>query len=253
MAFTSSRHTGIPAAMPAFLLLPILLALLSSGCSTAPVRPTKKFSELLHRYPPAQEPLQVQLLNAGSDEQTASFRRGGPLTFIVHPAYALFFRDAKRSTLTEAEYDLLKHQFEAEARFIAGIAKTDNPLILVLPGNYEEDSVAPGAYTRYLNEVAGGSPSVFAVYSETSNNGAVPIGTVVVLHGFLRSVKPSSVLVGGGFIGRCQREFYNQIVHYAGETSASIVPEISTVSPDDISEREAGRCWTAFSGMTTAP
>jgi len=239
MAFGSSRHSNILAAMPAFLVLLSLLALLPAGCSSPFSRPTKKFNELLSQYPRTEEPLQVQLLTAGSAESAARSRPGGPLTVIVHPAYALFFRDAGRSFYTEAKYDLLRYQLEHEEQFISEIAKSGNLLILVLPGNYERDSVAPHSYTRYLNSVTGGSPSVYAVYSEASSSGALPLGTVVMLHGFLRSVKPSSVLVGGGFIGRCQREFYNQVINYVGESSAYIVPEISTISPDDISDSDA--------------
>jgi hypothetical protein len=237
MASGGVRHSPFLIAAPAILVLLSFLVLCSSGCSFS--RPSKKFNELLSRYPPTQEPLQVQLLSPKSADAVPPSARRRPVTIVVHPAYSLFFRNATKSFYTEAKYDLLKYQLENEARFLADIARTDSLLILVLPGNYERDSVAPGAYTRYLNSAVGGSPSVFAVYSETANSGALPVGTVVMLHGFLKSVSPPSILVGGGFIGRCQREFYNQVVNYVGEASASIVPEISTVSPDDISDGEA--------------
>jgi hypothetical protein len=49
------------------------------------------------------------------------------------------------------------------------------------------------------------------------------------------------VLIGGGYIGRCQREFYTQLKSYLGQGSMPIfiVPEYSTISPDDISDSEA--------------
>jgi hypothetical protein len=231
------RHSIIPPAAPALLVLLGCVVLLWAGCSYP--QPSKQFNELLSRYPPTEDPLQVQLLTAGSAEAVPLSSRGRPVTFIVHPAYSLFFRKATRSFYTEAKFDLLKHQLESEARFITEIGNSGNLLILVLPGNYEQDSVAPAAYTRYLNSAVGGSPAVYAVYSETSSSGALPVEAVVMLHGFLKSLRPPSVLVGGGFIGRCQREFYNQVITYVGEASAFIVPEISTVSPDDISDGEA--------------
>jgi len=55
---------------------------------------------------------------------------------------ALLSRGAQEH-LHRGQVDLLKFQLDNEARFIGEIAKTDNLLILVLPGNYQKDSLAP--------------------------------------------------------------------------------------------------------------
>ena len=234
---SSRRQKRCTSFLPYLVVLAVLL--LPAGCTVHPVTPTKKFSEVLGRYPHTREPLQIQLITERSADSVALTQRGRPLTVVVHPAYSLFFRSENRSTYAEAKYDLMLYQLEHEARFISGAAKAGNVVVLVLPGNYEVESVAPGSYTTYLNSVAGGSTSVYYLYSETSSSGALSLETIVMLYRFVRSVNPSSVLVGGGFIGRCQREFYKQVINYVGETNAFIVPEISSVSPDDVSDSEA--------------
>jgi hypothetical protein len=63
--------------------------------------------------------------------------------------------------------------------------------------------------------------------------------SMVKLYAFLQQVRADKILIGGGFIGRCQREFYNQMAAYLEKVTAYIVPEISSISPDDISTPEA--------------
>jgi len=216
------------------------LALLAAGCAAPePPPPTKRFTEILYRYPQAQEPLQFPNLSAANADTVASALRSKTVTIIVHPAYALFFRDERRSTYTEAKYDLLKFQLDNEARFMSEFARSGNLLILVLPGKYQKDSIAPLSYTFYLNATAAGGTSVFYLLSETSSSGSLSVDAILTLHDFLSRIKPNLILVGGGFIGRCQREFYNQLVTYIEGRSSYIVPEISTISPDDITDQQA--------------
>jgi len=218
-----------------FAILVMLPVLLAMGCA-AEIR-EKRFTELVQRYPSTEEPLLVRPL-PDSSRDIPSFV-GKPVTVIVHPAYALFFRDERRSTYTEAKYDLLEYQLSEEAKFITETAKSGRLLILVIPGRYEKDSIAPASYTAYLNTMTGGSASVYYIRTETSHSGAIPLETTVKLHDFLRSVKAEKVLVGGGFIGRCQGEFYRQLTTYVENIPSYIVPEISALSPDDISSNEA--------------
>ncbi len=160
---------------------------------------------------------------------------------MVHPGYSLFFRDANHSQYPEAKYALLSRQFDNEARFIARAARADKVVILIIPGNYGTESIAPLSYISYLNETAGPGQSVFYLLSESASNGTVSMNDMVELYHFLNRFKAGRVMVGGGFIGRCQREFYNQLTVYYNKMTAYIVPEISTISPDDISEEEAGK------------
>lgn len=215
--------------------LPVVLTVLLTGCASE-IR-EKRFTELLQLYPPTKASLNIRRLPEVPPASSA--QPGKPVIIIVHPAYALFFRDERRSTYTAAKYDLLEHQLFAEARFISDAAQSGNILILVIPGKYEQDSIAPASYTTYLNAMTGGSQTVYYIRTETSHSGAIHLDTTVKLHDFLRNVRAERILVGGGFIGRCQGEFYRQLTTYVENIPSYIVPEISTLSPDDISSSEA--------------
>jgi hypothetical protein len=222
-----------------FRALTALVLVVAAGCTSAGT-PAKHFTEILYRYPQSEEPLGIAWLSASSADAVPLSLRGKAVTIMVHPAYSLFFREERRSSYSEAKYDLLKIQLDNEARFISEIAKSDNLLVLVLPGNYQKDSLAPLSYTFYLNSSAKSSPSwVTYIYSETSSSGLLNTDTMVTLYGFLQRVKADKVLIGGGYIGRCQREFYNQITTYVDKIPAFIVPEISSISPDDVDDDEA--------------
>jgi hypothetical protein len=221
-----------------FLVLTALVLLVAAGCIASDT-PAKRFTEMLDRYPQSPEPLGIARLSASSADAVPLSLRGKAVTIMVHPAYSLFFRDERRSTYSEAKYDLLKIQLDNEARFIREIAKSDNLLILVLPGSYQKDSLAPLSYTFYLNTLTRSSPLVTYIYSETSSSGSLSTDTMVTLYGFLKKVKADKVLIGGGFIGRCQQEFSDQITAYGDRMPVYIVPELSSISPDDVDDDEA--------------
>jgi hypothetical protein len=112
---------------------------------------------------------------------------------------------------------------------------------------------APETYTAYLNAVTAGGSSVFYIYSESLSNGTIPTAEMVDLYRFLQSVKVGRVLIGGGYIGRCQREFYNELTAYYETTGSYIVPEISTISPEDISDEEAAAILRGIEGGDYGP
>jgi len=221
-----------------FPVLTIPILLVAAGCA-ASATPEKRFTEILYRYTGSPEPLGIARLSVSAAEAVPLSLRGKAVTIMVHPAYSLFFRDERRSTYSAAKYDLLKFQLDSEARFIAEIAKSDNLLILVLPGDYEKDSVAPSSYTFYLNSSTRSSPRVFYLSSESSRSGSLSMDAMVTLYGFLQKVKAEKVIIGGGYIGRCQQEFYSQITTYVHNIPVFIVPEISSISPDDINNDDA--------------
>lgn len=230
---TVSRSVSV-----AVLAVVVFFTVSSAGCAPENL-PAKRFSDILQRYPGTDEPLRISELSASALGAIESDLRGKNVTIIVHPAYSLFFRDERKNTYSEAKYDLLKLQLDNEARFISSISKTSNILILILPGNYTTDSTAPASYTAYLNSVTRAKSSVFYLFSETSSSGALPLHAVVTLYSVLQDIKPSKIFIGGGYIGRCQREFHNQLVTYLDNVPVYIVPEISSISPDDISDKEA--------------
>lgn len=219
------------------IVLASTISLLGS-CATVDL-PKKRFNENLNLFPATTEPLRIAPLSAASADSLPAELRGKAVTVIVHPGYALFFREEHKNRFTQATYDLLKFQLDNEAQFMTRTAANGNLMILVLPGNYDQESIAPRSYTNFLNTTVGNSPTVFQVFSEDANSGTLSTETLIVLYSFLRVAGIREIYVGGGFIGRCQREFYSQLVTYLDKESAYVVPEISSISPDDITEREA--------------
>ena len=226
-------------------LFPFLLV---SGCST--VDPANIVSqtatEIVNQYPEALEQLKLKDITQVQPSEIPDVDGSRDVFVIVHPAYSVFFRDKEKERYSSAKYSLLKKQFDNEAVLIASQAALGKIVVLVIPGNYPVDSKAPLSYVSYLNSIAGGGQKVYYVLSETSGSGNLSMNDMVSLYVFLQALKANKIMIGGGYIGRCQREFYNQLTTYLDSTVAYIVPELSTISPDDVSEGEA---LNIFSGL----
>jgi hypothetical protein len=216
---------------------------LLTGCATVetPISNSHRFTDLLTQYPHTDQPLQVRKLTSTAFSAVSPATPSPDVFILVHPAYSLFFREANRSQYPEGKYSLLLHQFNSEAYFIREAARSGYILILIIPGNYATESIAPLSYTSYLNAIASAGPSVFYLVSESADKGTISTNDLVDLYHFLNGIKALKVLVGGGFIGRCQEQFYDQAAAYLNDMKTYIVPEISTISPDDVSEAEAGK------------
>src|SRR3990172_1541234 len=221
----------------------VLCVLAALGCTPAQssIDSAQQFAGILGQYPRTAEPLRVQKLSGAS--ASPELRKGGvpEVTIIVHPAYSVFLRDLAREAYPDVKYRLLKKQFYNEAAFMAERAEAGGILVLIIPGNYSTDSFSPLAYTSYLNAVASKGPSVFYLFSKTSSTGVINADDMISLYRFLQDVNADTMMIGGGYIGRCQREFYDQLTNFFERTRTYIAPEISTISPDDVSEREASR------------
>lgn len=221
----------------------VLCVLAVLGCTPAqgPRDAAQQFAGILRQYPRTTEPLRVQKLSGAS--ASPELRKAGvsEVTIIVHPAYSVFLRDLATEAYPDVKYRLLKKQFYNEAAFMAERAGAGGILVLIIPGNYSTESFSPLSYTAYLNAVASRGPSVFYLFSKTSSTGVITADDMISLYRFLQDVNADTVMIGGGYIGRCQREFYDQLTNFIDRTRMYIAPEISTLSPDDVSEREASR------------
>jgi hypothetical protein len=82
--------------------------------------------------------------------------------------------------------------------------------------------------------------------SKTSSSGDIATDDMVKLFEFLKSVKAERIMVGGGYVGRCQGEFFSELTSYRSTEGTYIVPEISTISPVDISAQEAAEAFEAM-------
>lgn len=164
------------------------------------------------------------------------------VAIIIHPAYALFFPEDNAREYSGGRARLVRSQLRNEAKFLSGSARSDNAVvILVLPaGSIAGSDAAPG-YGAYLNRQVRGASRVFYVYSETATKGSLALEDMLLLYQYLNAVRAGRVMIGGGFIGRCQESFYKQLATYVKPESIFIIPEISSISPADVSDGEAGR------------
>jgi hypothetical protein len=229
---------------PSFHLTALLaIVLAAAGCATAvdPLSPSRQFAEVLNRFPATQGQLQFPDLTRVPALLTATTPSTSEVYVIVHPAYAIFFQTPGKDNFSEAKYRLMKKQFETEREFIAARAAASATTILVLPGKSSDGvfSVTYPSYREYLNETAGAGHSVSFIYSETSSSGAIPQKEMLSLYYFIRALRPERVMVAGGYIGRCQKEFVSELTNYIEKSQVLLVPQLSTISPDDITDQEA--------------
>ena len=228
------------------LALVILLGIIS-GCATVekppslplPAPSTGRFLDIQKSYAPTgEETLALRKLPVNSSDAVSPFVSSADVYIIVHPGYGIFFQNLLRDKHAESKYILLNKQFENETAFISSKAASGATIILILPGNFETESVAPQSFISYLNRTAGPGPSVFYMTTKSSSSGNIAKDDMINLVTFLYNVKAERVMVGGGYIGRCQKEFHNELTSFLPKL-VYIVPEISTISPEDISALKA--------------
>ena len=212
--------------------------------------------------------LGIRKLNDILPPQYQEYRKyvdDGAVYIFVHPAYYLFFHARKPQILRSADdftnsvvdiflsesYDdtvtrLEQEQQKNEKNFIEYLTTEGKLVILVLPRDYRRSSNygyadSPDEYARYLNEIANSAPSILYMESETAGSGKLLPGDLIPLLSLLEATEATSVLIGGGYVGRCQKEFYTYITNFAISGTYSIVPELSTFSPEDVSEKMASQ------------
>lgn len=238
-------------------LILVILAVIS-GCATGngPSSPVSAgpagsvvsvgpFGDILESYAPTGEPLHVKELPRSSPRAQRPVADASDVYIIVHPGYGVFFQDLVKEKHAESKYLLLHKQFENEAAFLTSRAASGATIILVLPGNFMTESVAPESFVSYLNKTAKG-PSVYYMTSKTSNSGHIDKDVMIDLFAFLKSVKAERIMIGGGYVGRCQGEFFSELTSYGSAEGTYIVPEISTISPVDITAQEASDAFEAM-------
>jgi len=181
----------------------------------------------------------------------------------VHPSYYLFFHSKKpqvtrdplnlRDSIVDvflkepprkSVMQLEQEQQRNEKNFLEYLTMDEKLVILLLPRNYRTAGNytyknSNDEYARYLNEIANGSPSILYMESESASVGRLLSEDLIVLLSFLEAIGAKSVLIGGGYVGRCQKEFYSYVTKYSFGSNYFIVPELSTFSPEDITENAA--------------
>lgn len=182
---------------------------------------------------------------------------------IVHPSYYPFFENNRRlssdndknayppKNIVERFLDsqlpdrvglnLIKEQERVARSFIEFMSTERRLMILVIPGDYIKHMTygyIPGIdeYARYINEITNMSYSVVYIESKEFNYGELSEQNMVILTAFLDDLGIETVLVGGGYLGRCLDGFYGNL-KAKNKYDVFVVPEISSVSPMDTNNR----------------
>jgi hypothetical protein len=200
--------------------------------------------------------------------------KGKRLYVIVHPAYYTFFgkgdmsehplrRDLEKlqdifseggtlpeNNLVERLYDkmafdetlyVMQEQERLLRDFVEVYSTKKVLMLLILPRNYQKSlygyNKGHDEFARYINEITNESDSVIYMDSVTVSNGALTYDDVDVLMEFIEANEIRTIVLGGGYVGRCLEGLYESILDPFGYDHIYMVPEITAVSPDDIQGR----------------
>ncbi len=156
----------------------------------------------------------------------------GKAYIMVHPGYYLYFQKKKLTPENASKelIDFFDEQIKTEEDFFRLARQTNELVIIVLPGRKLKSS-----YVAYLNRLTQGQPNFLYIYSKNKRTGDLPSSEEAVLESFLQELGVKEVIVGGGYVGRCESRTYRDLLSMDG-INIAISPEISFFSPSDISE-----------------
>jgi hypothetical protein len=180
---------------------------------------------------------------------------------IVHPSYYIFMdekpfdvdpdesKNAVESFIENKEISgssyisFMKAYERNEMNFIINAGRQKKLVILILPGMYlksdhyvYKNSSIGDQFARYLNHVTHGSYTIFYLETIKTTSGEISSEDAVILVNFLRKQGVKNIYIGGGYVGRCQEEFYKMLILKWPQEYIALVPEITAISPDDIKE-----------------
>lgn len=216
------------------------------------------------------EGLKIRRLNNVSEREYKNYKQyldEGKVYILVHPAYYSFFHRKRRFStekkdgtfykkniverfISKKPKDLVTSVMQAQERrsrdFIEYKSTEGKLLILILPKNYARFKGYAyrkdrDEFMRYLNEVTNMSKSVLFVESRSARRGYLYEEEMLRLMEFLVNIDAKTVLVGGGYVGRCLEDFYMDFVEEYGMDGVYVVPELADISPRELSRKLAKR------------
>jgi hypothetical protein len=193
-------------------------------------------------------------------QQYKQFLDNDSVYIIVHPGFFSFFHYPKKLQDNEGEYiskfnvvemllnkkpmdpefALLQAQERRMRDFIEFKSTQNKLIVLVVPTKYWKYSgytykKGRDEYMRYLNEITNFSKSVLYVESRSPNRGYLTEDDALTLMEFLGTIGTKNIYVGGAYVGRCLEDFYLLLTEEFGTDGIYIVPELSDISPREIS------------------
>lgn len=257
--------------MKLFIHICIALSLMASFTGCAGIKADHHANDYRTDAPKGKNALNIQNLHDLTYASIEELRKNVGIRevyIIVHPSYYIFFdkkpfrvrpdktKNAVQSFLntefrdSESVIHLLKDYEREEMKLFTSSQKNERIIILVLPGRYGQSKQylyknGHDEYARYLNDATRDSASVFYIESKNASSGKISEFDKSVLIDFLKKLGVKKVLIGGGYVGRCQEEFYKMLSESWNEEDMAIIPEISAFSPNDITDSTAKMLLTA--------
>jgi hypothetical protein len=148
---------------------------------------------------------------------------------IVHPFYYQFFRKSRAKKISPEIHKFMLLQVNNEKNFFSYAIQNQKLVILVMPGNSFSND-----YIEFMNDLTRGNDSIIYVSSKNKNSGNIIKEDLEHLNSFFQKLEINDVMIGGGYVGRCQEKFYSIISKTLGQENVAIVPEVSTFSPYDL-------------------
>ncbi len=180
---------------------------------------------------------------------------------IVHPSYYIFMDEKpfhvkpelsknavesfiENDEISGSSYISLMKAYEwNEMNFIINAGKQKKLVILILPGMYlkskhyvYKNSLIGDQYAQYLNHITHDSYTIFYLETIKATSGKISPEDAVILVNFLRKHGVKNIYIGGGYVGRCQEEFYKLLISKWPSENIALISEISAFSPDDIKD-----------------
>ncbi len=208
-----------------------------------------------------QHQLSISNLNDLPQDNYINFADKENAYIIVHPSYYIFMDekpfdldpDASKNAvesfiendeISGSSYISLMKAYEwNEMNFIMNAGQQKKLVILILPGMYlkskhyvYKNSSMGDQFARYLNHVTHDSYTIFYLETIKTTSGEISSDDIVRLVNFLRKHGTKNIYIGGGYVGRCQEEFYKLLMPKWPAENIALISEISAFSPDDIKD-----------------
>jgi hypothetical protein len=205
------------------IIIVIIIALIG-GCATSRIDPNYTYSSAY---------LTITQLRDTPQRHYDNYKKyihNGTAYVIVHPAYYDFFHKKGKHPIDEYVHRFISKQTKIERDFIANAIHNEELVLFILPGKWYSKE-----YVTYINDLTRGSESILFMESRNAGSGALHQEDIKALSDFFKEIGVTNVIVGGGYIGRCQNNVYARLSEMFGTEHVAIAPEISSFSPSDVS------------------
>jgi len=210
--------------------------------------------------------IKIKKLNDIPKEEYGNLKKyadNGRVYIIVHPAYYVFFQNTeilsskkdaevfpteniverfyKKRFIFDPPMKIMQQQEMLLKNFLELMSTEKKFIILILPRDYK-DYLSYGyikgldEYARYINEATHATESMVYIESASYVQGNLLETDLNNLLALLEAVGAKTIMLGGGYVGKCLEDFYIDLIPKFGFDNLYLVPEITAISPLDLHE-----------------